>query len=324
MATKAADIKKQVKKLLKVFPVIGPVLRQSDALRRFQAYDPGHYYSPIPHPDDVKRDEGRIFERTSRSLPGIDIGEERQLQLFIELSRYYVDLPFKATRTEGLRYYFENAHYSYSDAIILYSMIRHLKPKRILEVGSGCSSCVILDTNELFCGNSIVCSFVEPFPERLLSLIKKGDHTNIRIFRERVQDISLDQFRELGSRDILFVDSTHVSKVGSDVNYIVHEVLPHLRDGVYVHFHDIFYPFEYPKRWVYEGKAWNEAYILRAFLEYNERFEIVFFNTFLELFHEDRFEKEMPLCMKNRGGSLWLRKRGKSDGMDGLGSKVGS
>jgi hypothetical protein len=130
----------------------------------------------------------------------------------------------------------------------------------------------------------------------------------VRIVPEPIQNVDLAMFEELAANDILFVDSTHVSKTGSDVNRIFFEILPALASGVYIHFHDIFYPFEYPMDWVYEGRAWNEAYMLRTFLQYNQAFEIVCFNTFLERFFRDFFVEHMPLCLKNTGGSIWLRK----------------
>src|SRR5690606_17050723 len=110
------------------------------------------------------------------------------------------------------------------------------------------------------------------------------------------------------ANDILFIDSTHVSKINSDVNYIFFEILPRLASGVYIHFHDIFFPFEYPKAWVYEGRAWNEAYILRAFLQYNNAFSVVLMNTFMDQFHKSFFREHMPLCLINPGGSIWIRK----------------
>jgi len=116
-------------------------------------------------------------------------------------------------------------------------------------------------------------------------------------------------FDALSSNDILFIDSTHVSKTGSDVNRILFDILPRLSRGVFIHFHDVFYPFEYPKEWVYEGRAWNEDYILRAFLEYNDAFEIVLFGTWLAKFERDLLREMMPMTLENPGGSLWLRKR---------------
>src|SRR5262245_14328155 len=156
--------------------------------------------------------------------------------------------------------------------------------------------------------NRIACTFVDPYPQFLRWLLRDDDLGRIEILDRGLQGITLDLFRTLESNDILFIDSTHVAKVGSDVNYIFAEILPTLRPGVYVHFHDIFYPFEYPKEWIYDGHAWNEAYLLRAFLTFNRAYEIVLFNTFLEHFHRDRFLRKMPLCLENEGGSIWLRR----------------
>jgi predicted O-methyltransferase YrrM len=269
---------------------------------------PGHFYSPIPALDEVRRDEQRIFPPVPRELPGIALNEDRQLAMLDELQRYYDSQPFKAEKSGNLRYFFENPSYLYSDAIFLHCMIRHARPRRIIEVGSGYSSCVTLDTNEVFFDNRIACTFVDPYPQFLRWLLRDDDLGRIEILDRGLQGITLDLFRTLESNDILFIDSTHVAKVGSDVNYIFAEILPTLRPGVYVHFHDIFYPFEYPKEWIYEGRFWTEAYLLRAFLTFNRAYEIVLFNTFLERFHRDRFVRRMPLCLMNEGGSIWLRR----------------
>ena len=187
-------------------------------------------------------------------------------------------------------------------------MIRHLKPQKIIEIGSGFSSAVILDTNEIFMDSSIKCDFIEPYPERLEALLKSSDKENIRIHKKRLQQIPLEFFEELNENDILFIDSTHVSKLNSDVNYIIHHLLPALPKGVYIHFHDVFYPFEYPLNYLLEGKSWNEQYILRAFLEYNKDFKIMLFNTYLENMYEAEIRSRFPLLYKNTGGSIWLKK----------------
>jgi len=88
----------------------------------------------------------------------------------------------------------------------------------------------------------------------------------------------------------------------------MYEIHPSLKSGDYVHFHAIFYPFDYPKEWGYEGRAWNEAYALRTFLQFNSAFRIVFSNTYLEHFHRPLFEEHMPLCLKNIGESLWIQR----------------
>lgn len=269
---------------------------------------PGHYYSPIPRLDDIKAKDAELFGSLPKEVAGIDLNEDGQIDLFQKLSKYYNDQPFRAMKTAGLRYFFENRGFPYADAIILFCMIRFTKPKRVIEVGSGYSSCVILDTNELYFGNSIQCTFIEPYPQLLLTLLKDGDKQRFEILDTKVQDVDLDRFRELSAGDILLIDSSHVSKIGSDVNHIFFKILPALRSGVYVHFHDIFHGFEYPREWVYQGIAWNEDYILRAFLQYNSAFKIQLFNSFFAQFHKDELVEKMPLCMNNTGGSIWLKK----------------
>jgi len=303
-----------VKDGIKRLPWIRGIILERERLRSELAtlqemfVPPGHFYSPIPSLDEVRRDEATIFADFPSEIAGINLCEPDQLLLLREFMKYYDKLPFRPEKISALRYFFENPAYRYSDAIFLYSMIRHLKPKRIIEVGSGYSSCVILDTNELFFDGSIACRFIDPYPNLLFSLIKEEDKRHITVIPSRLQDVELKEFEALEENDILSIDSTHVSKINSDVNRIFFEILPRLPAGVYIHFHDIFYPFEYPKEWIYEGRGWNEAYMLRVFLQYNGTFRIVFMNTFLERFHEELFQNKMPLCLRDPGGSIWIRR----------------
>ena len=268
----------------------------------------GHFYSPIAPKSEILKDDARIF-RDKADVLGIDLNEQRQLETLASIKACYADLPFGADKRDGLRYFYENPAYSYSDAIFLNGMMRLARPKKYIEIGSGYSSCMALDTSELYFGDAVAFTFIEPYPQLLYSLLKPGDEARIGVIPSRVQDVDLALFDQLGDGDILFVDSTHVSRVGSDVNFIIFEILPRLASGVYIHFHDVFYPFEYPKEWILEGRAWNELYLLRAFLANNSSYEIVMFNTFLEAAHEPYFKENMPLCLKNKGGSLWLRKK---------------
>jgi len=270
---------------------------------------PGHFYSPIPSFKDIRDEESRIFGGVQKEIDGINLDGREQLKLLESMLVYYGEMPFKSDKQDDLRYYYENPAYSYSDAIFLHGMIRKLEPRQIIEVGSGFSSCMMLDTNELFFENSIETTFIEPYPELLLSLIKKSDKENIRILPARLQDVDIQEFDVLEANDILFIDSTHVSKIDSDVNRILFEILPRLSPGVYIHFHDIFYPFEYPKEWVYEGRAWNEAYILRAFLQFNPEFHPVLMSSYMHHFHQSFFKQKMPLCLNDPGGNIWLRKK---------------
>ena len=291
-----------IKKALMALPGIGVYFRVNDP--------PGHFYSPVVSAKEIIEKQDFIFSNKSNKITEVNLNEKLQLSLLEEVKQYYKDIPFKAQKTEGLRYYFENGYYSYSDAIFLHTFLRHFKPKRLIEIGSGFSSAVTLDTNDLFFNNSIKCTFIEPNPQRLYSILKPNEKESTEILVNEVQQIPLSKFSELNDGDILFVDSSHISKAGSDLNYIMFDILPSLNKGVIIHFHDIFYPLEYPKDLLANGDGFggNEAYILRAFLMYNDAFQIFSFNTFLEQFHKEWFEKNMPLCLKNLGGSIWMRK----------------
>jgi predicted O-methyltransferase YrrM len=287
-------------------PGLGGLLAAREQLRRI---NPGHFTSPIPSLDAVRRDAGRIFDRSLRDLPGIDLNVDGQLQLLDELKRFYAEMPFKDEASDAARYSFDNGFFSYSDAIFLYGMVRFARPKRIIEIGSGFSSFAILDTNDRFFGGQIRLTCIEPYAERLRSRLTEQDLRTVEILGAPVEEVEGARFAQLEAGDILFVDSSHVSKVGSDVNHIVFEILPRLARGVLVHFHDVFYPFEYPREWIEEkGYYWNEAYLLRAFLQFNGSFRIRIWNEFLGRFHAGALRAAMPLCMKNTGGSLWLER----------------
>ncbi|MFN2188909.1 MAG: class I SAM-dependent methyltransferase, partial [Candidatus Promineifilaceae bacterium] len=151
----------------------------------------------------------RLFDSTDRQLGGIDLRRTEQESLLEELKPYYDEQPFAAQRTAGLRYYFENEYFSYADALYLHCLIRHRQPSRLIEVGSGFSSCVILDTNERFFDGSINCTHIEPFPETLEHLLEPKEIESLDLRRSKVQDIPLELFDQLEANDILFVDSTH-------------------------------------------------------------------------------------------------------------------
>lgn len=266
----------------------------------------GHFYSPVPSLKDVRENADSIFFKDIKSLDGINLNLNYQVEMFNIFQNYYSELPFSNVKTERLRYHYENRGFEYADSIILYSMLRYFKPNKLIEVGCGYSSCVTLDVNELFLSNKVNCTFIEPYPELFKSLVHEGDV--YKIIEKRLQDVELQEFDNLEEGDILFIDSTHVSKVNSDVNYIIFNILPRLKKGVIIHFHDIFYPFEYPQQWIYDCVFWNEAYILRAFLQYNDSFEIIFFNNYFISSHREDVEEKMPLLNKDSGGSIWIRK----------------
>jgi hypothetical protein len=266
----------------------------------------GHFYSPYPSRAEVE--EYRQNRSSPEFLPAIDLQDEAQKKLMEVFAGFYAELPFQDEAVPGLRYRYVNSSYPPGDSIPLYSMIRHLQPKRIIEVGCGNSSCVTLDTNDRFFSSRIELTFIEPYPDFFHSLIGPEEKSRVRLLAQRLQDVPPAEFERLEANDILFIDSTHVSKLNSDVNYFLFEIFPRLKRGVFIHIHDVFFPFEYPVNWLEEGRAWNEQYILRAFLEFNEQFKIRFFNSYLFSKYPEWFRQHMPKCLENQGGSIWLEK----------------
>ena len=310
-------LKKVAKKCALALPLVGPYVRNNDHLRSFFPWgEPDHYYSPIPALEQVRAREVEIWRREeTKAIPGIDLNEQAQLRLLDQLAQYLPEQPFTEHKAASLRYYFANDFFSFSDGIFYYCMLRHLKPKRVCEIGSGFSSCVLLDTNDLFFHSAIRCTFIDPEPRRLYGLLKSGDSKQVEVIAKRLQDVDPRLFSELSAGDILFVDSSHVSKTGSDVNLLFFEILPALLPGVHLHVHDVFYPFEYPREYVYRRWAWNELYLLKAFLCYNREFRITIFPSFLERFHGERLQRTMPLAWVHppswptiRGASLWIER----------------
>ena len=270
-------------------------------------FPPGHYYSPIPSLKEVEARAERLFA-TPSALPGINLRDAEQLQLIAELSEFSSEFNFPMRPQAGSRYHFDNPYFSYGDAALLYSFLVYLRPSRVIEVGSGFSSALMLEVRDRFLDGETHFTFIEPYTERLDELLTAQDQRHTEIIRRPVQDVDPAIFGHLKRGDILFVDSSHVSKVGSDVNFLIFEALPLLKPGVVVHFHDVFYPFEYPKAWILEGRAWNEGYLLRAFLMHNDEYRILAFNSYLSAFHADEVSRALPFWEKNPGGSLWLER----------------
>jgi hypothetical protein len=269
-----------------------------------QKYPPGHFYSPLPGAPDIARRENQWTEPSD-----MDLNTEGQRRLLGELARFYPEMPFGDTPPAGGRYSFAQDYYCHSDAIYLYSLLRHLRPRRLIEVGSGHSSAAALDTSERFLGGAVEFTFIEPFAQRLKSVLKPEETARCRLIEKPVQEVPLAVYDALEANDILLIDSSHVSKAGSDVNHLFFHVLPRLKPGVVVHVHDIFFPFEYPEGWLREGRAWNEAYLLRAFLQNNSAYEVLLFGDYAGRHFREFLAEQMPLCLKNTGGAFWMRKR---------------
>jgi predicted O-methyltransferase YrrM len=269
---------------------------------------PGHFYSPLPNLREFAANADSIYGKND-SLEGIELSTSNQIELLQKFNRYFPEIPFTDNPGFGLRYHFDNRFFGDGDGIILHSMMRHFQPKQMIEVGSGFSSALILDTNELFFDNKIKLTFIEPYSERLRGLLSDQDNEKFSLIESPIQGINKDVFKQLEKNDILFVDSSHVVKVGSDVAHIIFDILPTLKPGVIIHFHDILWPFEYPQDWINQGISWNEAYFLRAFLQYNNEFEILYFNAYIAECFPQELAQSLPKSLISSGGSLWLRRK---------------
>jgi predicted O-methyltransferase YrrM len=300
-------MKQIIRNIIKNTPGLKKVYTDYFLHKENSCFPAGHFYSPIVFMEEAKGAEKLIWQHEEdKSIAGINLNVDQQLSLLDEFKKYYSDLPFKDVKSEGLRYFFNNEYYAHADGIVLYSVMRHFNPKRIIEIGSGFSSALMLDVSDRFHHSNL--TFIEPYPDRLNSLLMDTDSYKVRIIVDKVQNVDLSVFKELEAGDILFADSSHISKTGSDLNHILFEILPQLKSGVLIHFHDIFYPFEYPREWVFGGRNWNEAYLLRAFLMSNNEYSIEFFTSFILKHHRDKLDA-FPDMFKNSGASFWLKKR---------------
>lgn len=266
----------------------------------------GHFYSPIV--DITELDTSDLSQ--DEVLNGIELNRSEQLQLWQMFVPFLKEIPFSAQPGNMFRYHFENPSYSYADGSILYAMIRLFEPRRFIEIGSGWSSACTIDTITRYLKVGCDLTFIEPFPDLLNSAVGSLPE-RVRLIEKPVQKVNLKLFEELRKNDILFIDSTHVAKSGSDVCFELFRILPLLSPGVLIHIHDVFWPFEYPAQWVLkENRSWNETYMLRAFLSHNKNYKIMFWNDFFIRHFYSEVHRDYPNFLKNTGGALWLRKMG--------------
>lgn len=271
---------------------------------------PGHFYSPIVDPAEAEPHLAAIEAAPlPEQLPGLAISRAEMVTTWNNLLPYLSDIPFPNEQQPGFRFWFDNPAYSWGDASILHAMLRHTRPRRLIEVGSGWSSACTIDTVERYLDNTCELTFIEPYPDLLKSLAGSAIE-QFRIIESPLQRVAMEVFEELEAGDILFIDSTHVLRTGSDVCFALFELLPRVQPGVIVHFHDIFWPFEYPRQWVIdENRSWNELYALRAFLYENRDWKVEMFLDYFGRFERSLIEATYPVFLRNTGGALWLRRR---------------
>jgi hypothetical protein len=269
---------------------------------------PIHYYEPLPDFRNINVE--RLRHR--RPFPAIEFSLARQVDLLTELgSKYNREISAIAALSE---YDFRNPYFPGFDACAYYALIRHLRPQVIMEIGSGYSTQIAslaLKRNQAEEGASgeLVC--IEPFPETRLT----DSNAKFTLIQRHVQDLDPASFAKLGENDILFIDSSHVACVGSDVCTEFLDILPQLKPGVWVHIHDVFFPEDYPLDWVIERRiAFNEQYMLEAFLSFNSAFSVRLSNHWMWLEHREAVRAICPevavTAEANEMGaaSFWMRR----------------
>ena len=269
----------------------------------------GHFYSPLVDPTDPhvqKALEDEAHPAASASALGLD--EREMLRWFSIISGHYPTNPFPEQPAGGSLYHYANPLFPLADALALLGVMIETRPRRYVEVGCGYFSCAAIDINEKYMGGAVEMTFIEPYPDEFLKQVGESKYAS-RLQRTKLQDVPLDLFTGLSAGDVVFLDSSHVAKTGSDVVDYMFRVLPALPKGVLIHIHDIFFPFEYPAAWVEtENRSWNEAYLLRAFLLGNESYRVIYFSDWMYKCRREVFGAAMPLCVEHRGGSIWIEK----------------
>ncbi len=305
-------IKQWIKKKIYKSPWFLRILNDKSLFEYFQSKGihviDNHFYNPVP---DTSTLDKNLFS-DSKNLSALDLNEAEQISHFNYFSTFkpeYSKFSFEKTNVD-YEYYWNNGGFMCMDAVALYGMIRHYKPKLMIEVGGGNSSklsATAINENENE-GNGCELICIEPFPNQIL---KNGFKGLKKVMETEVQKISISKFQNLQAGDILFIDSSHVLKAGSDVEYYFDQVLPQLNAGVIIHFHDIFLPEEYPEDWIMkEHRFWNEQYILQSFLSFNSSFKILFAGRYFQLMNDEKIKSALDFypAAITKAGSFWIQK----------------
>ena len=269
---------------------------------------PRNYYAPVPDPDELTPE---VWQRRS-DLAGIDLDLDAQVAfLRDDLAPFVAEWrPDRAGEWGSGRFYLDNGMYGPGDAELLYAMVRHLRPARVIELGSGFTTLAAAAACERNAAEGAAPRYeaYDPYPR---SLVPAGATWPTETFEQRAQDVAIDAFLALGDGDLLIVDTTHVIKMGGDVNRVILDVLPRLADGVVVHFHDIWLPWEYHPGLVAELGFWNEQYLLQAYLADNPHWRVVLSAQALLRERRADFEAAVPSLAgsSSQPSNFWIRKR---------------
>jgi hypothetical protein len=253
-----------------------------------------HYYLPIP--DEADLDDN--FWDHSSELAGLDMNQAQASEFLKTVFPLYLDefrdrFPLNQT-ADPKQFFLINSNYMAIDAHVYYCFIRHFKPKRIIEIGSGNSTLLAaaaVRQNFQETGQSPELIVIEPFPKPVL---KEGFPGLTKLIECKVQEVGLELFESLSEGDILFIDSSHALRLGGDVQYEFLEILPRLAAGTLVHIHDISLPRPYPRVYFENQLYWNEQYLLQAFLAFNSGFQVLWPGNYMMLNYPEKVCQVFP------------------------------
>lgn len=291
--------------------VHGPARWVNEAAVIKTAHAPGHFYSPVVDPAELATWQEQLWPAPPTLPPGIDFNHQQHVKVLERwFPRHYKNYDYPETAeaaADEIQFYTRNSQFSWLDSRLLFVLLMALKPRRIIEVGSGFSSLLMADIKTRLGSQGPHITCIEPYPREFLR------HPNLQIDQlivEKVQNVKLDLFLSLKAGDILFIDSSHVIKTGSDVQYLYLEILPRIPTEVLVHIHDIFLPAEYPKEWALEeNRSWNEQYLLQALLAHSNKFSVFFGCCYAHYFLSESLSKALGRSGKPSygGGSFWIK-----------------
>jgi hypothetical protein len=269
-----------------------------------------HYYQPLPEYENVPLQ----FFDLPHHCPGFEMDKDDFSAQLQQLGVYSNECVWPETTNKPGEYYTQNYQFGYSSAVLLFTMIRANASKRVVEIGSGFSSQVSF---EALCKNhamnDIKLTCIEPYPSDWLEDFAASHPTSVHLLKMKAQDIDLNTYLSLEAGDVLFIDSSHVSKLASDVNFLYLQVLPLLDRGIIIHVHDIYIPYEYPKIHFF-GKPkyfWNEQYMLQAFLSHNSAFQVLLPGYYVQKDMPDVFHTAFPAFNPQQHrltSSFWMKK----------------